>query len=158
MPLTFTNAVQELTYRKVLDYLTTSALFKDSLQILSYAPRFNLSYGSAKVEVEVLDWEVHPWDERELAIVKASSCVTLGSRTDEPLMRYLLMENHRMRFGAFHLAETGGVIFSHSVLGGENMDLMELQTCILSVVTIADTYDDLIIQKFGGQRACDRLP
>ena len=38
------------------------------------------------------------------------------------------------------------------------MDLMELQTCILSVVTIADTYDDLIIQKFGGQRACDRLP
>ncbi len=46
----------------------------------------------------------------------------------------------------------------HVLLGGENMDLMELQTCILSVVTIADTYDDLIIKRFGGQRACDRLP
>jgi len=35
------------------------------------------------------------------------------------------------------------------------MDLMELQTRILSVVTIADTYDDIITEKFGGQRAVD---
>jgi hypothetical protein len=34
---------------------------------------------------------------------------------------------------------------------------MELQTCILSVVTIADTYDDLIVERFGGQRAIDRM-
>ena len=34
---------------------------------------------------------------------------------------------------------------------------MELQTCILSVVTIADTYDDMIAQRFGGYRAIDPL-
>jgi hypothetical protein len=27
---------------------------------------------------------------------------------------------------------------------------MELQTCILAVVTIADTYDDILTEKFGG--------
>ena len=62
-----------------------------------------------------------------------------------------------MRFGSFHLDEAGQVVFSESVLGGEEMSLMELQTCILSVVTIADTYDDIIAQRFGGQRASDRL-
>ena len=48
-------------------------------------------------------------------------------------------------------------MFAHTILGGEHMDLMELQTCILSVVTIADTYDDIIAKRFGGQRASDRL-
>jgi hypothetical protein len=62
-----------------------------------------------------------------------------------------------MRFGAFHLDDANQVLFSESVLGGENMDLMELQTCILSVVTIADTYDDMIAQRFGGYRAIDQL-
>jgi hypothetical protein len=40
-------------------------------------------------------------------------------------------------------------------LGGGNMDLMELQTYILSVVMIADIYDDMITEKFGEQRARD---
>jgi hypothetical protein len=68
-------------------------------------------------------------------------------------MRYLLSENSRMRFGAFQLGKSDEVLFGNSVLGGENMDLMELQTCILSVVTIADTYDDWIVDRFGGKRA-----
>jgi len=43
-------------------------------------------------------------------------------------------------------------LFANSILGGENMDLMELQTRILSVVTIADTYDDIITEKFVNGR------
>jgi hypothetical protein len=82
---------------------------------------------------------------------------TIGSNIDHELMHFLLTENRRMRFGAFHLDDANQVLFAESVLGGENMDLMELQTCILSVVTIADTYDDVIAQRFGGQRAIDRL-
>ncbi|MEM6593042.1 MAG: YbjN domain-containing protein, partial [Cyanobacteria bacterium P01_C01_bin.73] len=105
-----------------------------------------------------LPWEVHPWEEADLATVRATSCVTIGSPTSADMMHYLLTENRRMRFGAFHLDDAGQVLFAESVLGGDNMDLMELQTCILSVVTIADTYDDLIARQFGGQRAVDLMP
>ncbi|MGG6296248.1 T3SS (YopN, CesT) and YbjN peptide-binding chaperone 1 [Leptolyngbya sp. AN02str] len=156
MPLEFATETQAHTYDKVKDYLNKSNLFKDTMRTAADEPRFHLTYGSAHVDVEILDWEVHPWEERELTIVKAWSCVTIGSQMSAELMEFLLNENHRMRFGAFQLGKQGEIFFAHSVLGGESMDLMELQTCILSVVTIADTYDDLITQKFGGQRACDR--
>ncbi|MEM9007030.1 MAG: YbjN domain-containing protein [Cyanobacteria bacterium P01_F01_bin.86] len=154
----FTNKVQELTYTKVADYLKGAALFQDALRDHPDRPKFDILYGSALIEIEVLPWEVHPWDEGDLATVRATSCVTVGSTLNAELMQFLLTENRRMRFGAFHLDEAEQVVFSESVLGGENMDLMELQTCILSVVTIADTYDDIIASKFGGQRASDRLP
>lgn len=155
MPIQFANSVQELTYRKVADYLSTSRLFKDALRVVGDRPKFDLIYESTVVEVEVLAWEVHPWEASELAIVRATSCVTVGSTVDSELMHYLLLENRRMRFGAFHLDDANQVQFAESVLGGESMDLRELQTCILSVATIANTYDDLIAARFGGLRAVD---
>lgn len=158
MPITFASSVQELTYRKVADYLEASGLFKGSLRTYDQAAKFDILYGSTLIEVEILPWEVHPWEAADLCTVRATSCVTIGSSMDCDLMRFLLLENQRMRFGAFHIDDAGQILFAESVLGGENMDLMELQTCILSVVTIADTYDDMIAQKFGGQRAIDRLP
>lgn len=156
MPIFFASTVQALTYTKVADYLQTAALFKDNLRAYPNIPRFDILYGSTLIEVEVLPWEVHPWEKADLATVRATSCVTVGSTIDKELMHFLLTENRRMRFGAFHLDEANQVLFAESVLGGEHMDLRELQTCILSVVTIADTYDDVIAERFGGQRAIDR--
>lgn len=156
MALQFTNPVQALTYDKVADYLRESVLFQNALRENRDRPKFDILYGSALVEVEVLPWEVHPWEAGDLATVRATSCVTVGSTLNCELMEFLLTENRRMRFGAFHLDEAGQVVFSESVLGGESMSLMELQTCILSVVTIADTYDDIIAQRFGGFRARDQ--
>mgnify|MGYP001801626085 CR=1 FL=1 len=158
MALDFTNSVQAAPYQKVADYLNGSALFKDVLRSYDDQPKFDILYGSTLVEIDVLPWEVHPWEEADLATVRATSCVTIGSPTSADMMHYLLTENRRMRFGAFHLDDAGQVLFAESVLGGDNMDLMELQTCILSVVTIADTYDDLIARQFGGQRAVDLMP
>jgi hypothetical protein len=150
MALPFANAVQAVTYEKVETYLKQATLFKDALRCYPDAPQFAILYGSTLVEIEVLPWEEHPWESSELAIVRDTSCVTVGSSLNTELMQFLLSENRRMRFGAFHLDEAGQVRFAESVLGGDNMDLMELQTCILAVVTIADTYDDLIASKFGG--------
>ena len=158
MAISFLNDVQSLTYDKVADYLRNSNLFRGTLRIYDNQPRFDLRYGSTMVEVEVFPWEVHPWETADLATVRATSCVTTGSNVSKELMQFLLTENRRMRFGAFHLDDAvNQVLFAESVLGGENMDLMELQTCILSVVTIADTYDDIITQRFGGLRAVDSL-
>jgi hypothetical protein len=155
MPIAFASDVQALTYDKVTEYLRNSALFKESLRSYADQPKFDLLYGSTSVEVEILPWEVHPWDKTDLATVRATSCITIGSPRTKELMHFLLTENRRMRFGAFHLDKAGHVLFAESVLGGENMDLMELQTCILSVVTIADTYDDIIAEQFGGRRAIE---
>jgi hypothetical protein len=157
MALSFTNSIQDLTYRKVSDYLSSSNLFKNSVHTAPDRPRFDVRYGSTVVIVDVLPWEVHPWETSELAIVKASSCVTEGSNVDNQLMQYLLCENQRMLFGAFHLDAEQRVWFSESVLGGESMEIRELQTCILSVATIADNYDDILCQRFGGQGASQLL-
>jgi hypothetical protein len=153
MPISFANAAQALTYQKVADYLTAS-LFKNALRVYEDIPKFDLFYqNTTLVEVEVLPWEIHPWDDAELSIVRASSCVTIGSHSNAELMQYLLAENRKMRFGAFQLDESGQILFTHSILGGEDMDLLELQTCILSVAAIATTYDDMITEQFGGRKA-----
>jgi hypothetical protein len=152
----FEHPIQELTYNKVADYLRSATLFQDSLLILPDRPRFQVSYGSAIVDIEVSNWAFHPWNaEREMAIVTASSCVTQGSLLTTELTQYLLRENRRMRFGGFQLDENFNIWFSHSILGGEHMDLTELQSCILAVVTIADNYDDALVQEFGGKRSID---
>jgi hypothetical protein len=156
MLIAFASDVQALTYDKVTDYLRKSTLFKDNLRSYADQPKFDLRYGSTSVAVEVLPWEIHPWEKTDLATVRATSCVTIGSPRTKALMHFLLTENRRMRFGAFHLDNGDKILFAESVLGGDNMDLMELQTCILSVVTIADTYDDIITDRFGGHRAIDK--
>lgn len=156
--LTFINHVQELTYHKIENYLVTSELFKDRMQASADQPKFDLVYGSTRVGIRVLVWEVNPWDIAELIIVRACSCLTVGSRITPELTEYLLRENLKMRFGAFQLGDHNEIFFAHNILGGENLDLVELQTCILAVVTIADTYDDLLIQKFGGMRSTESIP
>ena len=153
----FVSQTQEITYQKVADYLQSSRLFKDSMRAIVERPKFNLLYESTMVEVEVLPWEVHPWENSEMAIVRANSCVTIGSEVNTHLMHYLLSENRRMQFGAFQLDDSNNVVFAESIVGGENLHLVELQTCILCVATIADTYDDIISARFGGLRAIDRL-
>lgn len=152
MPLTFANTAQELTYHKVSDYLSSS-LFKSAMRTRRDLPRFDLLYRDITlIEVDVLPWEHHPWDDSEMAIVRASSLVTVGNSASDDLSQYLLAENNRMRFGAFQLDDSGQVVFAHSVLGGEDMDLRELQTCILSVAAIATSYQDVLAEKFGVQR------
>lgn len=155
-PLVFDHIAQELTYQSVQEYLQSSPLFKDSLAIVPDRPRFQVLYGSAQVDIEVSNWAFHPWNaDRDMAIVTASSCVTRGSSVTSDLTQYLLRENRRMRFGGFQLDEDLNVWFAHSILGGDHMDLTELQSCILAVVTIADNYDDALVEKYGGKRAID---
>lgn len=144
MAISFVNHAQELTYNRTLEYLQSS-MFKDSMHVLEDEPKFNLLYKETTlIEVEVLPWEIHPWEDSELAIVRASSHITVGSTVDADLIQFLLSENRKMRFGAFQLDEAGQILFVHSILGGENMDLLELESCLLSVAAIATRYDDII--------------
>jgi hypothetical protein len=148
MAISFTNQAQELTYQKVADYLAAS-MFKNAMRVRTDMPRFDLLYqGTTLIEVDVLPWEVHPWDDSDMATVRASSHITVGNTSVATVTHFLLAENRKMRFGAFQLDESGQVVFADSILGGENMDLLELQTCILSVAAIANSYSDIIAQQF----------
>ena len=127
--LIFDHATQELTYHTVKDYLQSSPLFQCSLQIEPHRPQFHVIYGSAQVDIEVTNWGFHPWNtDQDMAIVTASSCITRGSIFNTDLAQYLLRENRRMRFGGFQLDEASNIWFSHSILGGEHMDLMKLRS------------------------------
>lgn len=157
MSIPFANRAQELTYRKVADYLTASELFK-TVQAADNQPKFELTYGSTRVGIRVLIWETNPWETPDLVIVRACSCLAISNPIAPKLAEYLLRENLRMRFGAFQLGDHGEIFFAHNILGGEHLDLMELQTCILSVATIADTYDDILVKKDSQAIAPGVLP
>ncbi|MEO0757175.1 MAG: YbjN domain-containing protein [Cyanobacteria bacterium J06648_16] len=156
--MNFTNAAQELSYTRVRDYLISSS-FQDRLRMDANRPHFDLIHLSeTHIEVDILPWEHHPYPERELAVVRASSCVTVGSGPELALMRFLLETNRKTRFGSFQTDETGAIFFAHRILGGDHMDLVELETCILAVAAIATEYEPIITTQFGGQRARgDRL-
>lgn len=144
MAIEFINRAQELTYQRVKEYLESSR-FKASIRRWEDAPRFDILHdGATLIEVEVLSWEVNPWNDGDRAIVKAFSHIMVGNLSAAELTQFLLMENRKMRFGAFHLDEAGQVIFAHSILGGEHMDVQELQTCILSVAAIASSYEAIL--------------
>ncbi len=149
----FTNAAQELTYKRIQDYLSTS-VFKDTVRASAEEPYLELLYqDTTLIELYVLPWDTHPYPDMELAIVRASSCVAIGCGPELELLRFLLDENRKMRFGSFQTDEAGTVFFANRILGGKHMDPTELEVCLLSVGAIATRYSDIIIDKFDGQRA-----
>ncbi|NEQ50118.1 MAG: hypothetical protein F6K11_08310 [Leptolyngbya sp. SIO3F4] len=148
----FTNGAQELTYGRVRDYLLNSP-FQQTVRTNKEKPCFDFLYQSSTfIDIHVLPWETHPYPDIELAIVRASSCIAVGCGPELVLMRFLLDENRKMRFGSFQTDETGTVFFANRILGGEHMDPTELEVCVLSVGAIATRYSDIIITKFDGQR------
>ena len=149
----FTNGAQELTYGRLQDYLSGS-LFKSTMRASDDQPSFDLVYqDTTLIELQVLPWDTHPYPDIEMAIVRASSCVAIGCHPELDLLRFLLDENRKIRFGSFQTDDAVTVFFANRILGGEHMDPTELEVCLLSVGAIATRYSDIIIDKFDGQRA-----
>ncbi len=72
------------------------------------------------------------------------------------LFRQLLILNGQLRFGAFAFIPDGNLImFGHSILGGESMDVKELVATVHDVALVADEYDDRIVARYGGARMQD---
>ena len=154
----FTNGAQKLTYERIQDYLSGS-VFKQTVRASDEKPYFALIYqDTTLIELYILPWESHPYPDKELAIVRASSCVAIGCGPELDLLRFMLDENRKMRFGSFQTDEAGTVFFANRILGGKHMDPMELEVCLLSVGAIASRYSDIMIDKFHGQRTRNLTP
>ena len=64
--------------------------------------------------------------------------------------------NGQLRFGAFAYVPEGNlVMFGHSILGGDAMDVKELIATVHDVALVADEYDDRIVARYGGARMQD---
>ena len=87
--------------------------------------------------------------------IRDRSWVVTGAEQSAELHKFLLEANLSVRFGAFAVDQAGDIAFTHAILG-EGLTTDALMFTVVGVAQIADEYDDLIVQRFGGQRASDR--
>ena len=142
----FAHAAHQATYEKVSTWMRE--LFGEMASARPDIPSFALCMGSAWVQVSVM-----PWGDDD-ATVNARSWVVRGPDLTPELMSLLLHENDKMRFGAFGLDNDNDVFFEHAIVGS-SAEKNELRATIMAVLTTADTYDDQIRSRWGGQRGLD---
>lgn len=143
----FQTSAQEACYDKIA--LWIKELFGKFPCARQDIPGLGLFMGSALVEVLVFPW-------RDDAIINTRSYVVTGIELSPELLRFLLEENTKMLFGAFGIDGNGDIVFEHTIVGS-TCDKKELQASVNAVLEVADEYDDKIVEKWGGQRALDRM-
>ena len=143
----FKTATQEAVYNKVKPMMTE--LFGETgAQPREDIPQFIVRAGSALVLVSVISWK------ESVSLITALSWVTRGSDLNADCMKYLLNQNHDMIFGAFSVDVEGDIAFSNTIVG-ETCDKDELKHLVMAVAVTADKEDDIIVGRWGGQRAVD---
>jgi type III secretion system-like peptide-binding chaperone len=144
--MNFEHRIQEETFRKVEEYL--GELF-ESPYLDPEAGHFYVRYGTTVLEISV-----EPFDAEEAVVTIMSYCVQ-DVEAEEDLMAGLLEFNHQCPIGSFSLLGND-IFFSHSLFG-RNLEPRDLLRAITKVATVADEYDDRIVEKYGGQTALEKI-
>ena len=139
------NPVQRRAHEAVAKYL--GELFDEPIQEEPDG-HFYVRFGSTVLEISVAPYE------DDAVVVIMAYCVQ-DAILEEELLLGLLELNHRVPFGSFSVVDTD-VFFSYSVLG-TNLDRNTLLAALNAVATVSDEYDDLIVAKYGGQTALERI-
>ena len=93
-------------------------------------------------------------DERRRLVAQLARGVEMTPDLAMKLLRF----NARLRFGAFGYVPQGScVVFSHTLLGGETLDAVEIETALRDLSVLADEFDDRIVEEAGGQRMQDLI-
>ncbi len=144
----FKTEAQKACHAKVASMMKD--LFGEFVMVRDDAPFFGIAIGSALAQTAV--W---PWGDDDASISTRAYVVTGAEQTTE-LFKFLLEKNGEMRFGAFGVDSDGDVFFQHCVVGS-TCDKKELKTSVMAVVSTADSLDDEILARWGGQRALDKI-
>ena len=142
----FHTPTQETVYRQVGKYLDD--LVDEHFDDAEHCD-FYMKFGTTIVEIAV-----EPYEQDDAVVEIVAYCVQ-GVDPNPALMRELLRINAEVRLGAFSLVDTD-VFFSHAFLG-RRLDPGQLLASLSHVATVADEYDDVIVSRFGGETAIDRL-
>lgn len=110
---------------------------------------FYVKFGSTLLEISIA-----PFEEDNAVIEVLAYCVQNVEPTFE-LMQQLLELNADIPLGAFSLVGRN-VYFSHSFLG-RKLQAEQFIASLNSVASLADDYDDQIVQRFGGETALELL-
>ena len=105
---------------------------------------FSIFYESVRVFVCPREWT----DGK--TIVRIFSITNLDVMESAALFKFLATENFKLLMGHFSYDEENLAVWFEHVLLGEEMSKEELLTALSTVAILADKYDDIIKQKFGG--------
>src|SRR5436309_6696204 len=142
----FHTQCQEEVYRQVKSYL--DELVDEHFDDAEHCD-FYLKYGSTVLEISI-----EPYETDDAVVEILAFCVQDVEPSFE-LMRELLQLNSEVALGAFSLVGRD-VFYSHSFLG-RRLQAEQLIASLEIVATIADEYDEQIVQKYGGATALDSL-
>jgi hypothetical protein len=142
----FHTECQEEVYRQVKSYL--DELVDEHFDDAEHCD-FYLKYGSTVLEISI-----DAYEEDDAVIEILAFCVQ-GVEPSFELMQELLRLNAEVSLGAFSMVERD-IYYSHSFLG-RRLRPDQLIASLDSVATISDTYDEQIVQRFGGETALDSL-
>lgn len=139
----FETQAQKECYEKVSQWIKD--LFGVRAICREDIPVIGIMVGSALAQVGI-----SAWGDEDTTITTRAYLVTEVEITPD-LASFLLHENERMRFGAFGLDQEDAIFFEHSILGSRT-DQEELKSSVMAVILTADSYDDKIVEQWGGQR------
>jgi adenylate cyclase len=142
----FHTKCQEEVYRTVKSHLDD--LVEEHFDDAEHCD-FYLKYGSTVLEISI-----EPYEEDD-AVVEILAFVVQDVEPSFELMRELLQINSEVALGAFSVVGRD-VFYSHSFLG-RRLQAEQLIASLEIVATIADEYDEQIVQKYGGVTALDSL-
>ncbi len=142
----FETPAQKECYGRVFEWM--DELFGESLQVHSERPEFALCLGSAVAQTIVLPFQ-------DDALVATRAYVVNNVSASLELYQFLLRQNDQIAFASFGLDDRGDIFLEHSVLGS-SCSLEDLSASVRSVALMADALDDVIVARWGGERALDR--
>ena len=144
----FKSEAQETCYKRIVPWILD--IYPPAIATpASDHPAVYLAFGSTLASVDV-----HPFGANEAAI-NVTATVVRGTSKMIELLDYLLEENNRLFFASFSI-DTDGTILLRDTLLGSNCDKNELEMSIRTVVEYANYYDDIIVQRWSGERALDK--
>jgi hypothetical protein len=142
----FGNDMQKNVYTMLATWFADDIKRGVIHQVAEY-PLFMLRKGSTILRVGI-----NKLGDGEASITVAANVVEGAKMTGE-LLLFLLAHNRNSLFGAFGIdPESGMITCDHSILGS-TCDQQELAASMTFVAEMADRYDDMIIEKFGGKTA-----
>jgi hypothetical protein len=142
--ISFASEGHRSTFEKVAKYAVE--LYGNSVSVDPRKPLIFIQQGSAVITLSVNPIGIHS------SLVELYCLLVREIETSPDLLRWLLQENYRIRFGALSLNSEGNVVLKHALVG-DTLSEKEIKIVLKLLVDLADELDNRITKQFGGLTA-----
>jgi hypothetical protein len=136
---------------KVISEILTYALENNKIKQFSQVEenKFTVGYGSSQVLITATADE-----ESKINSIEFSAIVTTGTNLKPELLELLLKSNTSYETGAFGILFDGTIVYKQILLT-DKLTPLAIARNLEIVGKVADKYDDIIVNHFGGKRSID---